>query len=52
MMEQAVLEQYHYRIAEIQEKNNEGTKMYGMRNYATGKISRYLLCKLPSGQWG
>lgn len=28
MMEQAVLEQYHYRVSEIQEKNNEGTKMY------------------------
>lgn len=28
MMEQAVLEQCHYRVAEIQEKNNEGTEMY------------------------
>lgn len=28
MIEQAVLEQDYYRVAEIQEKNNEGTKMY------------------------
>lgn len=32
MMEQAVLEQYHYRVAEIQEKNNESTKMYRLEN--------------------
>lgn len=39
MMEQAVFEQYHYRVAEILEKNNEGTKMYGLEKLCQRKDS-------------
>lgn len=37
MIEQAVLEQYHYRVAEIQEKNNEGTEMYKLGKLCQGQ---------------